>query len=143
MIHFRRNCPSRWSFKYTNQGESITAICLKCHTKFTSPFYLDKTLQKHKNECAAAHQEDNHNLEENFTTFESADGIEYVRENQVCPREISGQLRVASGQNMVISAPAYKIKYCTSTNGLERYGECQKCLKTFKKPSYLKFSVHR
>lgn len=143
LSHFRRNCPSKWSFKYTNQGESITAVCLKCHTKFTSPFYLDKTLQKHRNECAAANQENNYNLEEDFVTFESSDGIEYVRENQVCPRELSGQLKVANSQSTAISVPGYKIKYHTSTNGLERIGECLICQKSFRKPTHTKFSVHR
>lgn len=145
LLRFRRNCPSRWSFKYTSQSENagFTSVCLKCHISFNSSVILDRTLEKHSKECLAANSQSNDNLANDFVTYEAPNGIEYIYEHQISRRELHGQLKINNNQNAVISAPGYRIKFTLSTRGLERYGECQKCKKRFTKPNLTKFSIHR
>lgn len=121
-------------------------ICLKCQNKIHSKTYIDRSLENHRDVCSAkndTHDQNHDNLIEDFETNIRSDGVECVRESLVSQREVNGQLRSHSSHNTVVSSPGYKMKYLLTSNGLERYAECEKCRKAIRKPKSYNLMSHR
>lgn len=74
------------------------------------------------------------------------DGIEYMPENAVSPREMDGQKKLQGYQLNLLTpnlTDGFLFKYSAGPNGLVRLAECQQCLKRVKRPFNVKLAAHR
>lgn len=149
----RRNCPSKWCFKYVSQNEghirSFLAICLTCRTQVSTSTVVDMMdhYRKYCKVILSRQQADgNGGTNTNVITTQYDGGsevIQYFYEDAVCRRELEGQRKFQVNNSGYTLVPGFKCKYLPTPNGLERIGECQQCMKKLKKPSSTKLKIHR
>ncbi|XP_031637721.1 uncharacterized protein LOC116350129 [Contarinia nasturtii] len=144
-----KNCPIKWFFKYDNQKEterSFSAICLICHLRITTTTYLDM-LNHYNTKCRFQLQgitNNSPNPNDILTQYDGQpDDVQFFHESVVSQREIDGQRKLYAHNTAYALVPGFKCKYQPSSHGLERIGECQQCLKTWKKPASKNLIAHR
>lgn len=138
----RKTCPVKWSFKYIHDNavnERVKAMCLRCQLQISEP--TSTQMENHHERCTKKNHAicDVANAVAKTNTLEKSNQIEYVYESSVAQREIVAQRRISSN----LLAPGFRLSFCSTPKGLERFTECQICKKSVKKPSRFSYTYHR
>lgn len=133
LVFFRRSCPSKYLFKYQHENDGnrdVIVKCLVCQCTLLDPD--DSQMKRHYLKCGQKQPSSNipHIVAISFendlmNARNRLHGIEYVHENSVSAIE----KRLVRKFN---NPPGYKELYMKSLKGLERFYECQTCLKKIK-----------
>lgn len=118
-------------------------MCTLCGFKIAFPTLNE--LKKHHNHCK---QNPNRNTEnqndlQQFEAENNPNEIQYIYESSVSRQEIEAYTKAHAGRNVVNPGPGYKMRYLFNGTTVDRFGECQMCLRRFKKPTSYKLIMHR
>lgn len=160
-IHFhRKRCPSKFSFKYVNQNQSVGGTiteCMKCHLRLLSPPLFD--MKMHSERCPMKWQSNpaqtmnspfastNFSVNSNNQLNGKSNSVACVYyETMVNQKEIDAQRKASTVKNSCsvwVTRNGFKRKYIQGSNGPEQHHECQTCKLLIRKPTMHSLQSHR